>query len=131
MTRIVVPLDGSPMSERAIGTAQHFAELMNADVLLVQVVGEQPDHRREAERHKSEAYLQARRLNSMPSAEIRTVEARSPVQGILELVANEDVDLVVMSTHGRTGAREQPMGAVTRELMQSCPVPMMVVGTAA
>ena len=131
MTRIVVPLDGSPVSERAIDTARHFAELMDADVLLVQVLDSNAlDPRQRQARDRSLRYLETKR-EAVPSADVRTLEAPTVVQGLLQLIADEDADLLVMSSHGRTGARELPMGSVTRELVQTCPIPVMVLGAAA
>jgi universal stress protein A len=50
-----------------------------------------------------------------------------PAQEITKLAAEEDVDLVVMGTHGRTGVRHLLMGSVARNVLRSVHRPVLVV----
>lgn len=50
-----------------------------------------------------------------------------PAQGILGVAKEEDVDLIVMSSHGRTGLGRVLMGSVAEEVMRGAECPVMVV----
>lgn len=61
----------------------------------------------------------------LPLVEVRQkVEIGSPATSILEEAEREDSDLIVMSTHGRTGLAHMLMGSVTEQVVRnaSCPV---------
>lgn len=50
-----------------------------------------------------------------------------PGPGILKVAAEEDVDFIVMSSHGRTGLSRVLMGSVAEEVMRGAQCPVMVV----
>jgi nucleotide-binding universal stress UspA family protein len=52
------------------------------------------------------------------------VEIGSPATNILEEAERESSDLIVMSTHGRTGLAHMLMGSVTEQVVRNacCPV---------
>jgi nucleotide-binding universal stress UspA family protein len=50
-----------------------------------------------------------------------------PPQEIAKLAAEENVDLVVMGTHGRTGVRHLLMGSVARNVLRSVHRPVLIV----
>ena len=61
----------------------------------------------------------------LPLVEVRQkVEIGSPATNILEEAERERSDLIVMSTHGRTGLAHMLMGSVTEQVVRnaSCPV---------
>jgi nucleotide-binding universal stress UspA family protein len=61
----------------------------------------------------------------LPLVEVRQkVEIGSPATSILEEAEREGSDLIVMSTHGRTGLAHMLMGGVTEQVVRnaSCPV---------
>lgn len=61
----------------------------------------------------------------LPLVEVRQkVEIGSPATNILEEAEREGSDLIVMSTHGRTGLAHVLMGSVTEQVVRnaSCPV---------
>jgi nucleotide-binding universal stress UspA family protein len=61
----------------------------------------------------------------LPLVEVRQkVEVGSPATNILEEAESEGTDLIVMSTHGRTGLAHMLMGSVTEQVVRnaSCPV---------
>jgi nucleotide-binding universal stress UspA family protein len=51
----------------------------------------------------------------------------SPVEEILRFVQREDIDLIVMSSHGRTGISRLLMGSVAEAVMRKAPCPVLVV----
>jgi len=50
-----------------------------------------------------------------------------PVAEIVNFVESEDVNLVAMATHGRTGLRRLVLGSVAAEVLQHLRVPMLLV----
>lgn len=55
------------------------------------------------------------------------VEIASPAERILEVARNEQVDLIVVATHGRTGAARLLLGSVAEEVVRDAPCNVLVV----
>ena len=51
----------------------------------------------------------------------------TPAQGIIAKAAEEDVDLIVMGTHGRRGLSRLLLGSTAREVVQLAPCPVLTV----
>ncbi|MEX0750771.1 MAG: universal stress protein [Dehalococcoidia bacterium] len=135
---ILVPLDGSDMSEMAIPVGVGLAKAFGARVSLVRVVRwavqaypytlpdaylPQVDEELEAGAKK---YLQRK------ESEIKDVEARAFVirgavaEGLQEFIDKEAADFVVMTTHARAGLARLALGSVADRMLQA-PVPVMLV----
>ena len=56
------------------------------------------------------------------------VECGEPAEEINRVVREQNVDLVVVTTHGRTGFKHLIMGSVAEELFRSLPCPVLTVG---
>jgi universal stress protein A len=54
----------------------------------------------------------------------------SPATAIVEMARRENVDLIVMATHGRTGLTRMLMGSVAEEIVRRAECPVLVVKTA-
>ncbi len=118
---IVVPLDGSPAAEAALGPAAAFARRTGARVVLVSSrLGGPGDPERYLER--VEAKL------DVPSVDAVVVrDRRAP--GAVDLVAGRHPDPVVcMRTSGRSGLRAVVFGSVAQEVMRHARVPVILVG---
>jgi nucleotide-binding universal stress UspA family protein len=57
----------------------------------------------------------------------RQVEADAPVERILAYAEDQDIDLLVMSTHGRRGLSRALLGSVTEAVVRRAPCPVFVV----
>lgn len=57
----------------------------------------------------------------------RSVEDGSPHRRIVAYVDENDIDLVVMGTHGRTGIERHLLGSVTAKVVRMSPVPVLTV----
>lgn len=140
-TRILVPLDGSALAERAVSHASKIARAMGAELILAQFVqpplGGAPEAGQSEEVRairdagaEANAYLAgiAGRLSGEGCNSVR-VEIRegAPAEGILGLAHNDDVDLIVMCTHGRTGLSKMLMGSVAEKVMLTTKRPVMLV----
>jgi nucleotide-binding universal stress UspA family protein len=135
-TRILVPTDGSPGSEKAVRNALDVAEKYDASLYAVSVVetdGSRVPFKGSELRSKlverAEAALEeVRREADEWDVEVTTqvLEGR-PHEKILQFADQHDVDLVVMGTHGREGLDRFLIGSVTERVVRSADVPVLTV----
>ncbi len=55
------------------------------------------------------------------------VEFGAAFKNVVELAERENVDVIVMSTHGRTGLDHMILGSVTEKVIARAPCPVLVV----
>jgi nucleotide-binding universal stress UspA family protein len=145
--RILVPLDGSAKAERAIPTAIKLAKSLGSQITLLRVVEipvpsiENPPEPmkqwiEEATREaiaEAEGYLEGLaswfRANQI---DVRTVvRVKNPDQDILEVMDLDDIDLILMSPHGRGyqdfGHECLSYGHVADKVLRRSPVPVLLV----
>lgn len=137
---ILVPLDGSELAETALPHASMLATASGAELVLIRVCVPRflgPQGNREAvvqeagDRAEVEMYLQE--LQSRLRA--RGIKAgyrigTGNVAGAIAKQAHADnVDLIVMSTHGRTGTQLWAYGSVAYSMLKVAPCSVMVVRT--
>jgi nucleotide-binding universal stress UspA family protein len=129
MNRILVPLDGSPFTDQALPVAAQLARARQAEVVLL---GVHPVPESEAQ-HREYAAEMAASLDRAAAhladlaVQRRIVADNDPAHGILDAIAAERPDLVVMSTHGRSGWAKFVQGSVASEVMQNAGVPVALV----
>jgi len=138
--KILVPLDGSDLAERAILHAQEIARGTRSEILLMQAVNLPmpvvpeailvPDAKWLDEAKKEAAqYLEgiAARLRD-EGIRVRTLlDERPPADAILHVATREEVDLIVMSTHGRGGFSRLLMGSVAESVFRATSRTVMLV----
>jgi nucleotide-binding universal stress UspA family protein len=136
MKRILVPLDGSPLAEAILPVAEEWAKEEEAEVILLRAVlahhlpgGDAT----EAEVHavgEGEAYLKAvaERLERRGLTRARwVVWYDEPAKAIAEAVARDEVDLIAMATHGRSGLSRLLLGSVAEAVVRSSRVPVLLL----
>lgn len=142
--KILVPLDGSQRADWALQVAACIARSHGAELLLVHVVSEpgswgptaleRPDP--ELERRWIEANVDAAR-NHMARVEkglaserlrlrTRVLVASHVARTLEEIAKEEDVDLIVVSAHGRSPGPGWPYGSVTASLLAEGTKPILV-----
>jgi len=141
---IMVPTDGSGFDREAIRVALRMAERSDAKVRLVRVLAggtffglegaaEATSAAAElvhSDRDKalSELYTLAAECRTTSKAEISVDLHAGPVADVLEGYARRHhVDLIVISTHGRSGISRLSLGSVTDSLIRHTTVPVLVV----
>jgi nucleotide-binding universal stress UspA family protein len=138
--RIIVPLDGSPLAEAALPTAVQLGREIillrvhqHQDVLVTASIGgDMPLFLSSMEEEFTATavrYLHeiAQRW-SWPNVQIRTqVEVGVPAELIVATAVAEEADLIMMTTHGRTGLRRFVMGSVAEEVLQHSPCPVLIL----
>jgi nucleotide-binding universal stress UspA family protein len=138
---VLVPLDGSPFSEQALPLARTIARASGAALHLAQVyvpgvkqpIASQPssDAGLEAEhRRREQAYLDAIATRLGIEAEIKVVPVLldGPIADTLGVyVSTNDIDLVVMTTHGRGGINRLWLGSIADTLARRITVPLLLI----
>lgn len=140
---ILVPLDGSPFAEHALGQAQIIAAGAKAELLLVSVVpvldeiglaeaGVVPYWMvAEEQAAQVEATRYLAQLAERLTTEGLTVRTRlltgAPAEAILGVSVEEHADLIVMTTHGRSGLSRLWLGSVAARVVQSADLPVLLI----
>jgi len=55
------------------------------------------------------------------------VKRGNPYEEIIDLASTQPVDMIVMSTHGRTGPQRLVIGSVTEKVVRTAPCPVFTV----
>lgn len=138
VSRLLLPLDGSWLSATAIPLANEMAQLFDAEVILFRAATlpplayASPDLALlqvdlwEAARQDASNYLSAvRETLTTEGVRARALIAEdNVVAALLTAAIAEAVDLIVMTTHGRTGLNRTVFGSVADRVVRSgqCPV---------
>lgn len=145
--RVLITLDGSPLAERAVAPTMSVAASLGARVTLLhvnepvsQIFGSPfqfewsvaEDQYRQLEREhqdQAEAHLNviAHRYERDDVEIQQMVITGTPVETILEFIRLHNIDLVAMSTHGRSGLRRWLYGSVTAKIMRGSDSHMLIV----
>jgi len=144
--KILVPTDGSDVAEAAVdqaidiagnyGAEVHALYVADTDAIAYSLGTEQVDRIRQGDfaemtelRKKAEA---ATGYVADLAAEhgLEVVEHHAggrPHDMIADYAADNDIDLIVMGSHGRAGVRRALLGSVTERTLRSTHVPVLVV----
>jgi nucleotide-binding universal stress UspA family protein len=139
ITRILVPLDASELSETALAPAVELAEAFAADIVLAQVlnwaahafvfgVPDVDTATIDQELTKaSQEYLARIKagLKTKRGVETRVLRGMA-ADALIELAESEKVGLVVMASHGRAGVVRTALGSVADRMIQG-PAPVLLV----
>jgi nucleotide-binding universal stress UspA family protein len=120
-TSVLVPLDGSDLAARALGTARWLADRLGAGVHLVSAATT-PGSR---DAHVAAIESQQARV---PGATLHLSEAADAGAAIVSLVRDLDPCLVCMSTHGRSRTAAL-LGSTTVRVATELAAPLVAVGS--
>ena len=143
---ILVPTDGSELSDKAVEAAIKLAKLADARITAFHAVEPYPlqgayaaeasgvaELQPEIFAERSEEYAKrvldavgraAAAANVQCSTEYAT--ARSPSQAIVEKAAKDNCDLIVMASHGRRGLEGFLLGSETQKVLTHSTIPVLV-----
>ena len=134
---ILVPMDGSDHADRAADHATLLSGAFDATVHLLTVVdieaaagpfsagGVDDDYIEQ--RTASERDALTERAGDIDGDVETAVTTGQPSEGILDYVRENEVDLVVMGTHGRSGLRRYLTGSVAERVLRLSPAPVLTV----
>ena len=137
--RVLVPLDGSALAEVAIDAALDLGRGRPSRLILVRAAeahtlpGADPTDEQVAVVREAEQYLAtvAERLGKRGVTDVDTSVWYGPAaSAVLEAVKLKKADLIVMSTHGRSGLGRLIMGSVTESVLRGTTAPVCVVRAA-
>ena len=141
---ILLPLDGTPVAEAALPVAHQFAQDTGAIIHLLRVAelydtkhesaidsaftscddfGEQPVVR------QATCYLERihSRLQLAGIASRCQVVIGDPADTIVRIACADNVDVIVMSTHGRSGVERMVYGSVVSQVISNTLCPLLLV----
>ena len=143
---VLIPLDGSQLAEKALPIARHVIQTGTRITLLTAIPSptppiyaypsadvlheiEEDSHYLEKAKPSAQAYLE--RVAHNLRLQGYTVEIKltpgDPAESIIQVAEQLRVDMIVISTHGRSGLSRFLFGSVTLKVLQASAVPVLVV----
>jgi len=133
LRKILAPTDFSDLSAVGVRYACQLAKDVGAQILILNVVLVDESNtvdKQELERHKLRLDDFITKKIGSAGAQLRIrklVDAGHPYGTIRECANNEHVDLIVMSSHGRSGLSRMLIGSVTDKTLRGASCPVLVV----
>lgn len=141
---ILVPIDGSNVSQLGLERAIEIARLSGAQIRVLHVLDELvfatgyesgktysrdvlPHLRREAERLLGEASAQVVAAGVVADSVVMECFARRTADVILDAAQAWPADLIVIGTHGRRGPSRWFLGSDAEEVLRGATVPVLLV----
>ena len=148
--KILAPTDLSNFSRAGVRYALNKARASGAEVIIYHVfkvedlrhLGERlthhavraagfsnllQDYLRRCEDNLA-TYLEKNFADLLPLVEVhKKVEFGTPDKNIVSLAETEQVDLIIMASHGRRGLRRMIFGSVTEQVIRNAPCPVIAV----
>ena len=138
--RMLVPLDGSELSEVVFPYAKELAGRLDLEIVLLHVHNPEesetlPLHQAYIER---KVEVMARQTEEMRQRmgigqQAKAVQVRGelvagyPAEEILRYADENDVGFILMATHGRSGIRRWVLGSVAEKILQASKIPVWLV----
>ncbi|MDY6833204.1 MAG: universal stress protein [Chloroflexota bacterium] len=136
---MLVPLDGSKLAEVVFVYAKELAGRLDLDVILLSVYS---PNEKGSTMHRAYIDLAAETIqreainiqeNSGGRHGSRTLTATGelaegyPAEEILRYADENDIDLILMASHGHSGIRRWAMGSVAEKVLQSSKAPVLLI----
>ena len=138
--KILVPLDGSPLAEKALDHAVRMARAFDSEIILFEVVHFMPIYGSpelvapllvdEKQRELAEKYL----AKVAREIEAKGVKVRSLVKTgqqvaieIIDFAKENRVDLIIMSTRGRSGISRWVLGSTAHKVLTRAETPILLL----
>lgn len=136
LKKILVPLDGSALAELALPKAIELARGARGALLLLRAAeahtlpGVDPTDAQVRVVEEAEAYLAhvAARLETADGPPVETsVWYGPPAVAIVEAARLRGIDLIVMTTHGRSGLPRLFFGSVAESVLRGTATPILLI----
>jgi len=138
--RILIPVDGSNTCDYIYKTALEFHEKFNSTIVLVHVDDTSiihnyvnhpiPELTPKIDGHiRSDEIMKASlaKLNIPESHKIGINQVGDPAGSILDTAQDENIDLILICTHGLGTAKRFLLGSVTNNVVHHADIPVMVI----
>jgi len=141
LKKIILATDFSENAEHAMSYARDLASTFGAEIDLVHVhqppvytgafaygaIEMPPDFAEETRRLLS-ARLQEQRDKLGSGIEVKTtLKEGVPFKELIHHAAENDVDMIIMSTHGHTGLKHVLLGSTAERVVREAPCPVLTV----
>jgi nucleotide-binding universal stress UspA family protein len=140
---ILLPTDGSDLSDKATATAVRFAKLNQAKIVAITVIqplpfssmgdsgavidsGQFATQMQDAARRHIEKVAAAALAADIPFEGVITMSP-SPYEEIVEAAKKHGCDIIMMASHGRTGLNRLFLGSETQKVLAHTTLPVMVL----
>ncbi len=133
---ILVPLDGSQLSETVLPMATLLARQSHAKIILFHVIEQKPPGTIHGEHHltgeaEAAAYLdhvsQDLPGEVIVDRHVHTVAERNVAESIVEHSRELGVDLIAMCAHGQSGLQKRIFGNIAQEVLNMGDVPVLLI----
>jgi nucleotide-binding universal stress UspA family protein len=140
--KIVVPTDCSGWGNAAIPHAAEIARAHDSEIILlfvfktpasefidqIALAGQDEQIQQLREQYKQQLMsLRGQLRDQKLNARVQFMEGPGVAHLICDYINSENIDLVVMSTHGRTGLARFLFGSVARKVMEGTQAPVMLI----
>jgi nucleotide-binding universal stress UspA family protein len=138
--KILVPLDGSELAEKALVEAEQLARVLGSEIILFEVVPFMPIYGSpeletplivdEKQKESVEAYLAKvagglKQKGFNVSSMVKT--GQQVALEIIDFAKERGVDLIIMCTHGRSGITRWVLGSVTLKVLTRAETPILLI----
>ncbi len=127
--RILVPLDGSNLAKQVFPYVTELARAFDSEVVLVGVC--EPEEREHGQACRLYINSEAEQLRSSlagSAVKLRPVVLiGKPAQQILDYAEKNDISLIIISSHGRSGIMPWSLGSTASKVLHRVGVPLIIV----
>jgi nucleotide-binding universal stress UspA family protein len=126
--KILVPVDGSKLAECVIPHVEYIANgCKSKEVVFARVV--EPAYPIETHKKEAEDYLRnlLNRVHFEASASRSEILMGTTAENLIEYAEHNDVDLVIIATHGRSGIGRWVWGSIADRILRAGAVPVFMV----
>ena len=135
--RLLVPLDGSKLSEVSLSVAAELAQTLGATVMLLHIIERDAPKEIHSHRHLREVgpakeYLEAVARQAFPpgiavEVHVHAVGVKDVAQSIADHAEELKPDLIVMCTHGSGGTRDWIFGSIAQQVISIWKTPVLLI----
>lgn len=139
--KILIPLDGSALAEIVFPHARELARNFNSEVVLIHIADKEDskslrlpqayvDRMAATIKRQIAGDRKRRSVNTQVTRGTKVsgeVAVGSPAEEILRFADRNEIDLILMATHGRSGISRWVMGSVADRVLRSSRIPVLLV----
>jgi nucleotide-binding universal stress UspA family protein len=139
--RLLVPLDGSKLAEIALPYAEEMARHLGSEIILVNVRTpieyiDKPEQREYLTIMATKTEQNIKKSTDRPQGEkVKVASAiigspgllTHPAEQILDYAEKENINLIVMATHGSTGIRRWALGSTANNVARAFKCPLLLI----
>lgn len=125
--KLLVPLDGSPLAEKALPHAAYIAKKHGSEIFLLSIVSTSGN---KSTTTLSRAYLKLKEDQLEKDgikATIEIVYGGSVADRIVEFAEKNDIDLIAICTHGYSGFKRLMIGSVAEKVIVNTSRPVLLI----